>query len=132
MGGARRPWWMNKWTQPAFFLALGVIVWVAFWAGGDPASGPISFAIPAASGIILVVGGKSETVPGNRGAGRDERWAMIDMRATALAGVVVITAIIVGFVVEIARGHNGNPYTWLGALAGATYLAGLLVGRARS
>ena len=67
-----------------------------------------------------------------RGDGRDERWAMIDLRATALAGLVLITAVIVTFLVEIARGHDGSPYTWLGALAGVTYLVGLLIGRWRS
>jgi hypothetical protein len=29
----------------------------------------------------------------------------MDLAATAIAGIVVITAIIVGFVVEMARGH---------------------------
>jgi hypothetical protein len=24
--------------------------------------------------------------------------------------------------VEVARGHSGTPYTWLGALAGLTYI----------
>jgi len=67
-----------------------------------------------------------------RGDGRDERWAMIDTRATALAGLVVITAIIIGFFVEIAHGRSGAPYTWLGALAGIAYLAGLVIGRWRS
>jgi hypothetical protein len=32
----------------------------------------------------------------------------------------VITAIIVAFVVELARGHSGQPYAWLGAIAGIT------------
>jgi hypothetical protein len=27
------------------------------------------------------------------------------------------------FLVEIARGHEGSPYTWLGALAGVAYVA---------
>jgi hypothetical protein len=27
----------------------------------------------------------------------------------------VITAIIVGFVVELAHGRDGDPYTWLGS-----------------
>jgi hypothetical protein len=31
--------------------------------------------------------------------------------------------VIVAFLVEIARGHDGSPYTWLGALAGVAYVA---------
>jgi len=131
-GTSHKPWWMNKWLQPALSVLLGIGVWAAFWAGCDPRAGAISFAILAGFGLLLLLGGKSDTVRGMRGDGRDERWAMIDMRATALAGVVVITAIIVGFLVEVAHGNDGNPYTWLGALAGLAYLAGLIIGRWRS
>ena len=132
MAMATRSWWENKWLQPLLAIVLGLVVWVAFWAGGDPGAGFISFLILAGFGLLLLVGGRSDMVRGMRGDGRDERWAMIDMRATALAGVVVIAAIIVAFLVEIAHGHDGSPYTWLGALAGLAYLAGLFIGRWRS
>jgi hypothetical protein len=56
---------------------------------------------------------------------------MIDVHASALAGLVVITAIIIGFVVELARGHDGNPYGWLGTVAGVAYLVGIAVLRFR-
>ena len=124
-GSDRRRWWMNKWLQPAALAwCWGPSLGAAYWAGGDPVTGAIGFAILAAFGLVLLIGGRSDTVRGMRGDGRDERWAMIDMRATALAGFVVITAIIVGFIVETAHGHDGDPYTWLGALAGVAYLVG--------
>ena len=132
MQAERKSWWMNRWVQPAICVVLGLGMWAAFWAGGQPGTGASSLAIMAGFGAILLFGGRSETVRGMRGDGRDERWAMIDTRATALAGVVVIMAIIVGFLVEIAHGRDGNPYTWLGALAGITYLVGLVIGRWRS
>lgn len=53
-----------------------------------------------------------------RGDGRDERFRQIDIHAAAIAGLAVITAIIIGFLVELARGHDGSPYPWLGAIAG--------------
>src|SRR5262249_2477077 len=68
-----KPWWMNKWIQPAFALVLAVVVGAAFSAGGDPKSGLISFAILAAFGGLLLLGGRSETVRAMRGDGRDER-----------------------------------------------------------
>jgi hypothetical protein len=37
-------------------------------------------------------------------------------------GLVLIITVIVAWLVEIARGHNGNPYGWLGAIAGLTYI----------
>lgn len=57
---------------------------------------------------------------------------MIDLRATALAGLAVIVAVIAGFFIEIAHGRSGSPYTVLGAIAGIVYLAAFFIGRWRS
>ena len=53
----------------------------------------------AAFGAIFVVGRRSESLR-MMAAGRraDERWRSIDLHATAIAGLAVITAVIVGFV----------------------------------
>jgi hypothetical protein len=127
-----RVWWTAKWIVPGFAVLLGLVEWVAFAVGGDPGAGAIGFFILAAFGALLLLGGRSESIRGMRGDGRDERWAMIDLRATALAGFAVIAAVIVGFIVEVGHGRSGNPYMWLGALAGFTYLIGVLVGRWRT
>ena len=121
----------TKWFLPLFAVALGAIVFVAQWIGGDPHSGLVSFAILAGAGLLLLLGGRSETIRGLRGDGRDERFRMIDIHATALAGVAVIYAVIVMFVIELARGHNGNPYGWLGAIGGLTYIAAIIIFRIR-
>ena len=47
---------------------------------------------------------------------------MRDLRATALAGLVVLLAAFVGWLVATARGQNGNPYGWLLATGGLAYL----------
>jgi len=127
-----RVWWTTKWVVPVFSVLLGLVEWVAFAVGGDARAGAIGFFITAAFGALLLLGGRSESIRGMRGDGRDERWAMIDLRATALAGFAVIVAVIVGFIVEVGRGRSGNPYVWLGALAGFTYLIALLIGRWRT
>ena len=121
----------TKWFLPLFAVALGAIVFVAQWIGGDPHSGLVSFAILAGAGLLLLLGGRSETIRGLRGDGRDERFRMIDIHATALAGVAVIYAVIVMFVIELARGHNGNPYGWPGAIGGITYIAAIIIFRIR-
>ena len=121
----------TKWFVPAFCVVLGVVVFVAQWIGGDPRSGLVSFAILAGFGALVLLGGRSETVRGLRGDGRDERFRQIDLVATAIAGLVVISAIIVAFVVEVARGHSGSPYSWLGAIAGLAYLLAVIVLRLR-
>ena len=113
----------TRWLIPATCLVFGGLVLLAGWLGGQLVSGVIGLAVMAAFGLFVSVAGRSETIRGLRGDGRDERFAQIDLRATAASGLVLITAVIVAFLVEVARGHSGAPYTWLGALAGLTYIA---------
>lgn len=121
----------SKWFLPLFAVVLGVVVLVAQWIGGDLRGGIVSLAILTAFGAIVLLGGRSETIRGLRGDGRDERFREIDIHATAFAGLVTITAIIIAFLVEVARGHDGSPYSWLGAVAGLAYLAAVVVFRLR-
>ena len=121
----------SRWFLPLFAVALGVVVFVAQWIGGDPGSGLVSFAIVAGFGLLVLLGGRSETIRGLRGDGRDERFRQIDIHATAIAGLAVILAVIIAFVVELARGHNGEPYTWLGAIGGLAYIAAVIAMRIR-
>jgi hypothetical protein len=121
----------SKWFVPLLSVALGLVVFAAQWVGGDPGSGLVSFGIMAGFGALILLGGRSETIRGLRGDGPDERFRMIDIHATALAGLAVILAIIVAFIVELAKGHNGNPYGWLGAIGGLSYLLAIVVFRIR-
>jgi hypothetical protein len=121
------------WALPLFSLALGGVMWAASWVGGHPMAGLASFGIMACFGAVFVVGRRSESLR-MMAAGRraDERWRSIDQRATAIAGLVVIAAVIVAFVWEIAHGRSGQPYASLGAIAGLTYLVALVWLRWRS
>jgi hypothetical protein len=76
----------------------------------SPLAGLVSFLIMAGFGAIFVVGRRSESIR-MMAAGRraDERWRSIDLRATAVAGLAVITAVIVGFVWEIATEAVAAP-----------------------
>ena len=121
----------SRWFLPLFALALGGVVFGAQAIGGHLGSGLVSLAIMAFAGAVFLFGGRSETIRGLRGDGRDERFQRIDIHATAFAGTVVIAAVIVGFLVEMAHGHDGSPYTWLGALGGIAYLAAIVVMRLR-
>ena len=112
----------SKWFLPAFSLVLGLVMLAVSWLGGSLGQGLISLAVLAAFGLIILLAGRSETVRGLRGDGRDERVAQIDLQATALSGLAVIVALIVAWLVATVRGQSGNPYGWLLAIAGLTYV----------
>jgi hypothetical protein len=111
----------SRWFLPAFSLGLGLVVLLASWLGGQVSSGLIGLAIMAGFAAFILAAGRSETIRGLRGDGRDERFAQIDLRATAIAGLTLIIALIVSWLVEIARGHSGSPYDWLCAIGGLAY-----------
>lgn len=121
----------SKWTIPVFSIALGIVLLGANIAGHQLGLGLWSLGVMTVFALVVLIGGRSETVRGLRGDGRDERFAMIDLQATALAGLALIIAVIIAFIVEVARGHSGEPYDWLGAIAGLAYLAGVIVLRVR-
>ena len=112
----------SKWFLPLCSLGIGVVVLAASWAGGSLSSGLISLAIIAGFGLFILLAGRSETIRGLRGDGRDERFAQIDLQATAVTGLVLVVTLIVAWLVEIAQGHSGSPFTWLCAIGGFSYL----------
>ena len=69
-------------------LALGAAMFAAFAIGGDAGEGVFGFGVMAAVAALFFFGGRSETLRGLGGPGRDERWAAIDLRASAFAGLV--------------------------------------------
>ena len=107
----------TKWFMPLFSLALGVVCLVAFWLGDRPEDGLFSLGLMAVFAALLLLGGRSD--------GRDERWARIDIYATAFAGHVTIGAVLVGCFWEWAHGRDGSPFVQLGAIAGLAYLGGV-------
>jgi uncharacterized membrane protein len=120
--GASRAISCSRWLLPLIGLGLGIVVFAVSWVGGQFGAGLVSLAIFAAFGVlILLLTGRSETVRGLT-VGRDERFAQIDQRATAVAGLVVLVTLIVAWLVEIARGRDGDPYGWLLAVSGLSYL----------
>ncbi len=122
-----------KWVLPAFSLVVGVAYFLAATAGGKLQLGLEMLGVMVVFGLgILVLGGRSETIRGLRGDGRDERFVMLDLRATAYTALVLILAILGGFIFEIAQGRSGAPYYWLGAIAGLTYIVCVAVLRIRS
>jgi hypothetical protein len=123
----------SKWFLPGFSALLAAFVFVALWIGGDATGGVYAGVVLLAFGLfVLLAGARSETIRSLRGDGRDERFRMIDVHATAFSGTILILTLIVLWAIEVARGHDGNPYGLLSALAGISYLVGIAVMRWRS
>ena len=132
-GDAMNRLYRTRWLMPAFCALLAAVIFAAFVIGGNPGDGAISAAVLLVLGGVFYFGARrSETLAGLGGPGRDERWQHIDVHATALTGGVLVLVIIGAWLVEIAKGHDGNPYGLLGAIGGLTYIAAVLFLRRRS
>ena len=101
----------SKWFLPAFCVAMGVVLLdCVLDRRRRAAAGSTSWRTMTGFGLVILLAGRSETVRGLRGDGRDERFRTIDIHATAFAGTVLVFALIGAWVVELARGHDGSPY----------------------
>ncbi len=112
----------SKWFLPGISVALGLAFLAALWAGGKPTDGLFSLAVMTGVALLFLLGGRSETIRGLRGDGRDERFARLDLVATAIAGNVLIALVIGACIWEWAHGRDGSPYVQLGAITGVTYV----------
>ncbi|MBV8527142.1 MAG: hypothetical protein JOZ75_02385 [Candidatus Dormibacteraeota bacterium] len=121
-----------KWIVSALIVVIGIGYLVAASVGGKVQLGLEMLGIAIVIALVLLLfGGRSETIRGWRGDERDERFALIDLRATAFTGFVMAVVIIGAYIYELARGRSGEPYLWLGTIAGVTYIVSIAVLRLR-
>lgn len=119
------------WMTPAVGVIAGLAYFLAAWLSGHPGLGVTLLAIMLAfSAAMVLASRRSETVRGLLDRG-DERITRIDLVATATAGTALVVAVLIGAVIELARGHSGAPYTWLAAVAGLVYIGAVVVQRVR-
>jgi hypothetical protein len=112
----------SKWVLPAFSVAMGFVLLGAGILGHKAGDGVLGLGVMTAFAAVVLLGGRSETIRGLRGDGRDERFQAIDMRATLASGSALLIAVLVAYIVSVANGHDGAPYDWLAAIAGLVYL----------
>ena len=119
------------WLTPATSVALGIAMGAAAWTGGDRGFAVFAVVLMTALAAALVVAASySETVERLLDR-RDERITGLDRDASLFAGMVLLVAVLGGFVGELATGGDGQPYSWMGALAGVGYVVALIVLRLR-
>lgn len=121
----------QRWAVPAVAAVIGIAYLVAGVVGDDLGFGIFGLLLMlGAGGLMMLAGRRSETVQGLLDR-RDERIRGIDNDATMFAGMAVIVAVIVGFVIEIAQGQDGSPYAALGAIGGVAYVVAVVYLRFR-
>jgi hypothetical protein len=119
------------WVTPALSVALGAAMGGAAWAGGQPGFAVFAFTLMLVlAAAVVLVARRSETVAGLLDR-RDERITSIDRDATLVAGCCVIIAVIAATFWQLATGGDAQPYAWLGAVGGGTYVVALIVLRIR-
>jgi hypothetical protein len=107
-------------------VLAGVAYLVAGVLGDDLSFGIVGLALMLGVGAVFMISSRwSETVAGLRDR-TDERIVQIDRSASLVAGMTVLLAVLAMFVVEIARGEDGSPYSQLGAVGGVTYVVSLV------
>jgi len=122
---------IRYWSTPVLGVLIGVVYLVSFSIGGRPGDGAIGLTVMVVFSVgLALVGRRSETVRGLLDR-RDELIAGIDLRATAFTALVMIVAVLIGFVTSVANGHDGAPYDVLGAVGGLAYVAAVTWSRLR-
>ena len=135
-----REYWRSRWWMPGFALFLGALMFGAFAIAGEVGQGAISFAIMAVAGALFLFGRRGETLRGIGGPERDERWELIDLRAVAYTGMVLITFILGALAVRDRARRGRQPVHAAGrdrrallrAVRGAAAPAFVIAGDARS
>lgn len=115
-----------RWLVPGAAVLAGAAYFAAGLLGDDLGFGLSGLALMLGVAVVFMVAPRwSETAAGLRDR-TDERINAIDRSASLVAGMAVLLAVLVMFVVEIAQGRDGSPYYQLGAVGGLTYLVSLV------
>ena len=112
----------RSWAVPLSGVAIGAILLGAEAADGDWAAGLVWFAVLALPAALLAFGGRFEAVRQARGEGGDERDLMIDNRAMAFAGIVLVVALTGAVLAELVQGDSALPYVPILAVGGGAYV----------
>lgn len=123
---------MPEWLTPVLVAAVGVPTFAAFWIGGRPELGAVWAAVSVAFGLVVALGGRSDTIRMLRGTEDDERTRLLEYKATTAMGIVLVVALVGLFMAAGIRGENGLVYGVLLLLAEATHLVALAVLNRRS
>lgn len=119
------------WFGPILSVLIGFAYLGACLAAGKPALGVVMMLLMfLCAGAVIVSSRYSETLRGLMDH-RDERLRGIDVTATTFAGTVLILVVLGSFIVSLAQGHSGDPYGWMAAVTGVSYVGAVIYLRIR-
>lgn len=119
-------------ASTAILGVLGGAIAIATWVGGEPYLAimlGIFYVVCCAAAYVWSRGGGD--VAAILRLDGDERQRLIDIRATALAGLATLMFCVGGVIVDLARGGTGNPWALICAVGGISYTVALAVLRKR-
>lgn len=114
-------------------LGFGAAISLAAWVGGQHGLAvalAVFYLVCTVASELWAARGRGDVAAILRTSG-DERQRLLDLRATAIAGIVTIVFCLGGAVADLARGGTGNPWVLICGVAGATYAVALEVLRRR-
>jgi len=93
-GEARRRTPPAGWVVPLLVAATAIPTFAAFWIGNRPALGALWAAASVGFGLVLALGGRSDTIRTLRGTEDDERTILLEYKATTATAIVLIVALL--------------------------------------
>jgi protein-S-isoprenylcysteine O-methyltransferase Ste14 len=116
-----------SWLVPSLVAAVAAPTFVAFWIGDRPGLGAAWAGASIAFALLLLVGGRSDTIRMLRGEADDERTFTLEYQAMTITAVVLVVALAGLFLAAGVRGESGVTYAALLILAELTHLGALAV-----
>jgi len=120
----------RRWATTGTLALGGAAVTLAAWAGGEPyLAVALAVIYTVCCGVAFLWSRGSGDVAALIRLTGDERQRLIDLRATAVAGLVTLAFCLGGAIIDLARGGTGNPWALICAIGGLAYVVALAVVR---
>jgi hypothetical protein len=117
---------------PLLVAAVGAPAFLAFWIGGRPLLGAVWGGLSVLFGLLLALGGRSDTLRMLRGGEDDERTMVLEYKAMTAVALVLVVALAGLFLAAGVRGESGLVYGALLITAEVVHVAGLALLNRRS
>jgi predicted tellurium resistance membrane protein TerC len=119
----------HRGATSAVLIVGGGALCVGTWVGGEHGLAVVLFGFCLLAAVVAYLwSGRDSDVAAIIRAGGDERQRRLDRDATAISGLAMATAAIIGAVVESARNHGDiGAYGVIAAVGGLSYVVSLLV-----